>query len=125
MQLVRENPGGIHQFSRADSAGATVAGRTLASSFIVTPQWLQADWPVRRLSELDSTTISEVLAAAPEVLIVGTDESMTRLPPETRAAAGAAGVGIEVMAHDAAARTFNLLALEDRSVVAAMIIAPR
>ena len=57
----------------------------------------------------------------PEVLLIGTGERMTLLPAELRKALEASGIGFELMNTGAAARTFNVLRMEDRRVAAFLI----
>jgi len=58
---------------------------------------------------------------APEVLLVGTGARLQFLPRETIAPLLAAGIGVEVMDTQAAARTYNILMAEGRRVVVALI----
>lgn len=57
----------------------------------------------------------------PEILLVGTGEKMTLLPAEVRKALQTSGIGFELMDTGAAARTFNVLRMEDRRVAALLI----
>jgi len=58
---------------------------------------------------------------APEVLLVGTGERQHFLPAATLAPLLRAGIGVETMDTQAAARTYNILMAEGRNVVAAFI----
>ena len=60
----------------------------------------------------------------PEILLVGTGEKMTLLPAEVRKALEASGIGFELMDTGAAARTFNVLRMEDRRVAALLVQIP-
>lgn len=60
----------------------------------------------------------------PEVLLVGTGEKMTLLPGALRRELEASGIGFELMDTGAAARTFNVLRMEDRKVAAMLINIP-
>lgn len=57
----------------------------------------------------------------PEILLIGTGEKMTLLPADVRKALQASGIGFELMDTGAAARTFNVLRMEDRRVAALLI----
>jgi uncharacterized protein len=65
--------------------------------------------------------LEPALALKPEVLVLGTGGAQAFPPPDTTAACLARGVGLEAMTNDAAARTYAVLAAEDRKVVAAFI----
>ncbi len=56
-----------------------------------------------------------------ELLLVGTGTDLVPLPDSLRAALGDRGIRTEVMNTGAAARTFNVLLSEDRSVGAALL----
>jgi len=57
----------------------------------------------------------------PEVLLVGTGARLQFLPREIIAPLLAAGVGVEVMDTQAAARTYNILMAEGRRVAVALM----
>lgn len=60
-------------------------------------------------------------SSPPEILIIGCG-SVFELPSETlRAALKARGIALEWMDTPAACRTYNVLALEERSVAAALV----
>ncbi len=57
----------------------------------------------------------------PEILVVGCGESFTLPPDELRVAMQDHGVVLEWMDTAAACRTYNVLAIEERAVAAALI----
>jgi uncharacterized protein len=61
------------------------------------------------------------LATHVDVLFVGTGGEIAHLPPALRVELEAAGLGVEVMASPAAARTYNVLLSEGRRVALAML----
>ena len=63
-----------------------------------------------------------VLAALkPEVVLLGTGSRLRFPSPRLTAALARAGIGLEVMDVQAACRTFNILAEEERRVAAALV----
>lgn len=58
---------------------------------------------------------------APEVVLIGTGATQHFLSPAMTNDILSMGIGIEVMATDAAARTYNILMAEGRKVVAALL----
>ncbi|SAI43023.1 Protein of uncharacterised function (DUF498/DUF598) [Bordetella ansorpii] len=60
-------------------------------------------------------------ANAPEVLLVGTGRRQRLLPPDVLRPLLAAGIGVEAMDTEAAARTYNILMAEGRRVIVALI----
>lgn len=57
----------------------------------------------------------------PEVLLIGTGVKQIMLPHATTRSLLAAGIGIEAMSTQAAARTYNILMAEGRRVMAALL----
>ncbi|WP_019939399.1 Mth938-like domain-containing protein [Bordetella sp. FB-8] len=81
--------------------------------------------PLAFLDDPESTASGGLSLArspnAPEVLLVGTGARQKMLSPAILRPLLAAGVGIEVMDTQAAARTYNILMAEGRRVVAALL----
>jgi len=125
MQLNHELPDYAFTLRSADGYTARVNDRSLSSSFILAPQHLVEDWPVRESAALTPDDLAPLLALQPEVILLGTGERQVFPPAAVMAACLRQGVGLEVMTNAAAARTFNVLASESRKVVAGFLLAPR
>lgn len=82
-----------------------------------------AAWPVSARDEIASECFAAVIAADPavEILIVGTGPSLRLLPADVRKTLEDAGIIFDAMDTGAAARTYNVLAIEGRRVAAALI----
>ncbi|MGE5500672.1 MAG: Mth938-like domain-containing protein [Ignavibacteriales bacterium] len=81
-------------------------------------------WPVTRMDELTPDAFEEVIAAGPgvvEFVLLGTGARQALPPRAVREALSAAGMGLEFMSTEAAARTYNVLASEGRRLAAALI----
>jgi uncharacterized protein len=61
------------------------------------------------------------LAGEVDVLFVGTGTDIAHLPDAFRTTLEEAGLGVEVMASPAAARTYNVLLSEGRRIAAALL----
>ncbi|WP_347313597.1 Mth938-like domain-containing protein [Defluviimonas sp. SAOS-178_SWC] len=61
------------------------------------------------------------LAGEIDVLLLGTGKTIAHPPAALREALEAAGIGVEPMASDAAARTYNVLLSEGRRIAAALL----
>ncbi len=81
------------------------------------------DWSATSLAELTPEAFAEVFAAggAVEFVLLGTGLNNGLPPRAVRDALKAAGVGLEFMSTEAAARTYNVLASEGRRLAAALI----
>lgn len=79
-------------------------------------------WSVGEASELTAATLKRVLAEPDlEIVLIGTGDNLIPLKPALREAFSNNGMRAEVMSTGAAARTFNVLLAEGRSVGAALI----
>lgn len=81
------------------------------------------DWSVSSLLELTPEAFAEVFAAggAVEFVLLGVGLANALPPRPVRDALKVAGVGLEFMSTEAAARTYNVLASEGRRLAAALI----
>lgn len=122
MQLTLENPDQRYVLRGADGASARVNDRRLTTSFIVSPETLVEDWPVAAVGLLTPELLQPLLALAPDVIVIGSGERQAFAPAETQAACLQRGIGFEVMANGAAARTYTILAAEGRRVVAGFVL---
>ncbi len=122
MQLSQEIPDYAFTLRSADGHWARVNDREMTRSFIVTPQTLVEEWPVRSATELQLQHLESILALEPALIVLGTGTAQIFPPPQLMAACLSRGIGLEVMNNPAAARTFNILAGEGRRVAAAFIL---
>lgn len=122
MQINLEHPDHEFYLRAADGASARVNDRQLAASFIVSPDRLVEDWPVREVKAMTPADLDAVLALEPEVVLLGSGATQVFPPADVVAACLRRGVGLETMTNAAAARTYNVLASEGRRVAAAFIL---
>ena len=81
------------------------------------------DWAATSLAALTPEDFAEVIAAggAVEFVLLGVGLANALPPRAVRDALKAAGVGLEFMSTEGAARTYNVLASEGRRLAAALI----
>lgn len=91
-------------------------------SILLLPSGIYA-WPPARALDLTLESFAPVIAEARdiELLLIGTGETLVPPLPEVAAAFAERGLGLEVMATGAAARTYNVLLAEERLVAGALI----
>jgi len=107
---------------RAYSDGEiSVNDKTINRSVILTPDLIQP-WEPRHIDELTADHCRQLGELNPEVVIIGTGKTLKFPPPQVTVGLQTQGIGVEIMAHDAACRTFNILLGEDRRVVVALIM---
>lgn len=122
MTLTRESLGNANRIRRYDVGSVTVNETTLTRTLLLSREELNGEWGPEDASGLTEEHLNDVLAMAPEVLILGTGRRQRFPERSLMAQAIRAGVGIEVMTTEAACRTYNVLAAEERHVVAVLFM---
>lgn len=105
------------------SGGFKFEGRRVEGSTFVNAAGY---WPldVSTLEDLSGPDISQAIERSgsnPEMVLIGTGAQMQLLPKALREYLEAEAIGYDVMDTGAAARTFNVLRLEDRPVAALLL----
>ena len=122
MQLHLDRPDYDYYLRSADGSSALVNERRLTRSFVVAPDALIEDWPVRDTGSLGMPELEQILTLSPALVLLGTGPRQVFPPAQIMAACLSRGIGLEAMANDSAARTYHVLAGEGRRVVAAFIL---
>lgn len=122
MDLILENPDYDYFLRAVDGHEGWVNNRRLHTSFLLTPSRLVEDWPVRDALAMEPGDLDPALGLQPEVVLLGTGATQVFPPAAVMAACLQRGVGLEVMTNAAAARTYTVMASEERRVVAAFIL---
>jgi uncharacterized protein len=107
MNLVASyGPGGIH-----------INGHCLTAPLVVAPGFLQQDW-IASIGQLTPDALDPVWQQQPQVVLLGSDDRPAGTLKSLRGPFAGRRIALEVMDLGAACRTYNVLAQEDRSVVA-------
>ena len=118
--FTQQPSGGVFVINAYGADYLEVNGVRQDSSVLVTP--MAGPEPLSAtVSTLSKAQIEAIAARAPEVVLVGTGTRQIFLPAEVLAPLHAIQVGVECMAMGAACRTYNLLALEGRKVLALIL----
>ena len=119
MRFTRERPGTVS--IRAVTDGAIRVGETIYETPVaLTGERVLGAWEPTPIAELVAEHFRELLAEAPEVIVLGTGAAGQFAPRELVFALARRSIGFEVMDSAAAARTFNVLAGEGRKVAAVL-----
>ncbi|QEI06029.1 hypothetical protein FXN63_09410 [Pigmentiphaga aceris] len=78
-------------------------------------------WPVTSVDDINADALAQASKDQPEVLLIGTGSRQRFLTGPLIKPLLKAGIGVEVMTTQAAARTFNILVAEGRRVRIALI----
>lgn len=119
LQLSRETS--AVNIIRACEPGRIRIGETWYTGHVIVARHeVLADWAPRRPREWALADLSLALALKPEILLLGAGPRDIVPDMALIAALADANVGLEFMTTAAACRTYNVLAHEERAVVAAL-----
>lgn len=113
---------GRNLFTGYGKGYVAVNDRRYERNVVVTPQRPVAEWDASSFDALTPAHFEALLALEPELVLLGTGETLRFPRTELTRALAAASVGLEVMDTRAACRTYNVLMAEDRRVVAAILL---
>ncbi len=100
-----------------------VGEQWIHSHLIISAQNLLIDWNVSDPNSLTFADLELAISFEPELIILGTGNSVCIPNLDLMAEAANQGIGLEIMDTPAACRTYNVLVHENRAVVAALFLA--
>lgn len=101
--------------------GARVGDDWYNAGLLMDRERLEAPWPVSRIEQIDTALAATLIGWQPALIVLGTGDSI-RFPDQAFSARiMAAGIGLEIMSSDAACRTYNVLASENRAALLALM----
>jgi uncharacterized protein len=109
-------------FTAYGNGYVAVNGVRYESSLIVMPDKIVEDWVVSSVEFLSQVNMETIASLNPELILLGTGDSLRFPDAALLARLIATGIGTEVMDSKAACRTYNILAEEGRNVAAALIM---
>ena len=98
-----------------------IGDRIVHQGIIVCANGTVETWTPAVLADLDERNVQQIISHGPEVVLLGTGARQQFPPPELLRPFVENGLGLEVMDTAAACRTFNVLASENREVVAGLL----
>lgn len=122
MKLTLENTGEANRIRSYDVGSITVNDTEVTSTLVLMPQQLHDEWGPRTVDELRTHHLDDIVAMAPELVLIGTGRRQQFPDREIMIRTIQAGLGIEVMTTEAACRTYNVLAAEGRQVAAVLFM---
>jgi uncharacterized protein len=124
MQLTEHVPGDQYFIRSLGPDAVRIVDDDYAESLLLTPADGVVPWPVAAVDALDEAAVEPIITLEPDVVLLATGRTLRFPHRDVRAALLRCNIGLEVMTLDAAARTFNVLAGEERRVLAALIWEP-
>ena len=120
MRLVLDSDSRINLIRRYGNGEILIGEQLITRPLIVTPTELVLDWNATSLADLTSTQLEPLFARAADVVLLGAGETQSFASAPVRASFRARRVALECMNLGAACRTYNILASEQRKVVAGL-----
>jgi uncharacterized protein len=124
MQLTENIPGEQYFIRALGPDAVRIVDEDFRESLLLTPAEGVARWPVTTVDAVDEAALAPIIEREPDVVLLATGRVLRFPRPEVRVELMRRNIGLEVMTLDAAARTFNVLAGEERRVLAALIWEP-
>lgn len=109
-----------YSIQRYDAGVITINERAYTNNLILSPNYL-SDWEVESFDKLTTAHFERLRALKPELVILGTGDTLRFPDPALTAPLINENIGVEVMDLAAACRTYNILIGEGRTVVAGML----
>ncbi len=113
---------GVNVVSRHEPGRVWVNSQLWDQSVLVPWQGQALPWRPASHESLSAADFELILTLNPEIVIFGSGPTLRFVSPAMHQALHARRVGIETMDTAAACRTYNVLAGEGRSVVAALLM---
>jgi len=115
---------GVNLITRHDPHGVWVGKTRFAHSLLV--PWKGEVWPwlPQRVEQLQAEHFEQALSLQPELVIFGSGARLQFVPAGLLRCLIERRIGVETMDTPAACRTYNVLASEGRSVLAALLFEP-
>lgn len=121
MKFQPDNAIGVNSITRTEPGRVFVGKLPFEGPLLVPWVGTAQAWTVQDFESLQAEAFTQLLAYKPELLIFGSGARLRFVHPRLLAGLINAGVGVETMDSAAACRTYNVLASEGRSVLAALL----
>ena len=122
MKFQPDTQEGVNLITRHEPGRLWVGSMPFARSLIIPWTGPPLPWRPADFDALAPEHFEELLALRPEVVIFGSGPRIRCAPAALMRALIDKGIGVETMDTAAACRTYNVLAAEKRSVVAALLL---
>jgi uncharacterized protein len=122
MRFAPDGSAGGYSIEGYDETGVLINGQRHSAPLLVCPDRLYSPWgPATDPTALSAEQLDQLLALAPQVLLLGTGRLALLPRPSVMLPFSQRGVGVEIMTTAAACRTYNVLSAEGRRVAALLM----
>ena len=122
MKFQLDEPQGGNSISRHDGQCVWVNGEAHRESLLVPWRGEVQPWNLKRFEDLSEAHFQQMLGLKPELVIFGSGARIRFARPALYRSLIDARIGVETMDLAAACRTYNVLASEGRTVLAALLL---
>lgn len=117
MKLHENSQAQMNLISRYGGGELVINGQKITAPCMVAPGFLHTDW-ISELAALSMESLGPAWLQQPRILLLGATGSAAGAARTLRAPLAVRQIALESMELGAACRTYNVLAQEDRQVVA-------
>jgi uncharacterized protein len=117
MKLHEQSQARMNLVGRYGTGEIRINDRSFKAPLIVAPGFLQEAW-ITEIEKLDPAALAPLWPLEPRIVLLGSDQRPADRGKQLRTLLAARQVALEAMDLGAACRTYNVLAQEDRAVVA-------
>lgn len=119
---ISHDPGQGNQVKSYETGEITIGEQTYHESLILSQDSLSMLPDCHKVTDITESLLQSLLDQSYEIILIGSGDNSDFLDPKLIAYCGQRRVGVECMPTRSACRTFNVLATEERRVVALLII---
>ena len=124
MHFTEDLPAGNYIINAYTAKTVTINKRRHQKSLYVAADVLLENIPLHASAQLTTENIQFIVDLKPQLLIVGSGDHLQFPDPQVMAHFSRYQIGLEVMEHTAACRTFAVLSAEQRRVGALLLMCP-
>jgi uncharacterized protein len=125
MKFILDANNSGHTIQNYGISEITISGNIYRENLVIMPDRIIPQWRPANFQELKQEDFSELASLAPEIVVLGTGSRQLFPEHELIRPLVDHQIGLEVMATDAACRTYNILMSEGRKVAAALMMIER
>jgi uncharacterized protein len=120
MRLALESDPNINLVRSYEGGVITIGAQQIARPCAVSPRTLLLDWPATSINELTEAQLELLLNTDANIVLLGAKGAPQMPGAAVRGLCRSKGIALETMNLGAACRTYNILASEERAVVAGL-----
>lgn len=118
MEFSKDNGEATYHIQSYRQGCVKVNGQEYYDPLMIMPETLIAPWEVSSIDKISQQDFVNLLSYQPQVILVGTGQTVHYLEKDILSPALEQGIGVEIMTSSAACRTYTLLMSEGRNVAA-------